>query len=203
MHDVRNGFITLIIMLENDEAMVWSMSVRTFGDMFPPLFVLCDVRAMYAPHTEVRNFLDSKGENLTPHSSHLIMMTLSTNIYEDAEDTKAAENILRDIIVAGRQASIASIHQQQNSSTTGNIAAASAPIRSIRVTSTDKVAQNVSIRFKYLEKKLTGDIDEFWQEFVDEYRQMAREYGLSYKQKLHYLQKMLRGDAKSFYLDFF
>lgn len=42
----------------------------------------------------------------------------------------------------------------------------------------DKIAQNVAMRFKVTFSKFCGDIGECWQEFVDEYRQVSRDYRL-------------------------
>ena len=38
-------------------------------------------------------------------------------------------------------------------------------------------------------------------EFVDEYIQVCRDHALSQTQKLQYMQNILSGDAKRFYLD--
>ena len=37
--------------------------------------------------------------------------------------------------------------------------------------------------------------------FVDEYKQITRDYGLSQTQKLQYMHNLLRQDAKRFYID--
>ena len=49
--------------------------------------------------------------------------------------------------------------------------------------------------------KFHGNVGECWQEYVDEYRRVARDYGLTQHQKLDYLHNLLSGDAKRFYLD--
>ena len=46
-----------------------------------------------------------------------------------------------------------------------------------------------------------GNVGECWQECVDDYRHVARAYGLKQRQKLDYLHNLLSGDAKRFYLD--
>ena len=51
------------------------------------------------------------------------------------------------------------------------------------------------------DKKFSGDVGECWQEYVDEYRQVLRDYNLTPAQKLQYLHNLLRRDAKRFYLD--
>lgn len=57
------------------------------------------------------------------------------------------------------------------------------------------------MRLKEYSKKFSGAIDECLQEFVDEYRQLIKEYDLSPTQRLQFLHNLLRGDAKRFYLD--
>ena len=64
-----------------------------------------------------------------------------------------------------------------------------------------KLAHNIAMRLKEREKKFSGDLGESWMEFVNEYSQISRDYNLGPSQKLQYLQNLLHGDAKRFYLD--
>ena len=54
---------------------------------------------------------------------------------------------------------------------------------------------------KDADRKFSGSIGECWIEYVDDYKQIARDYNLSVSQKLQYMHKLLRGDAKRLYLD--
>lgn len=158
VNDIQKGFVTSIRMLELDWTMVGPALVRTVGEMFPPVVLFGSyVRAMPALHTELRNFFDSSGVSLTPRSSRRIMMILATNIYKDSEDRTAAENIFRDIIATGRHSPTPPTTATLTTSTTGDGTASSG---SVQPTSADKIAQNVSMRFKYLDEKFAGEIGE-------------------------------------------
>lgn len=55
------------------------------------------------------------------------------------------------------------------------------------------------MRFKDDRKKFSGAIGEYFNDFVSDYLQAARDYDLTPSQKLHYLHNILTGDAKRFY----
>lgn len=57
------------------------------------------------------------------------------------------------------------------------------------------------MRFKNQSSKFHGNIGECWQEFVDEYCQVAQDHNLTNVYKLDYLHNLVYGDAKRFYLD--
>lgn len=48
--------------------------------------------------------------------------------------------------------------------------------------SEERTAHNDAMRLKEKEKKFSGDIGEFWYEFVDEYQKISRDYKLSQSQ---------------------
>ena len=57
----------------------------------------------------------------------------------------------------------------------------------------------VAMRFR--SDKFTGDIGELWNEYVQEYQQVVRDYGLGKQEKLQYLHNIMGGDAKRLYLN--
>lgn len=57
------------------------------------------------------------------------------------------------------------------------------------------------MRFREKNSIFSGDLGEFWLEYVAEYQQVARDYSLTPAQKNQYLHNILRGDAKRYYLD--
>lgn len=57
------------------------------------------------------------------------------------------------------------------------------------------------MRLKDTARKFIGAIGECWMEYVDDYKQIARDYNLSVTQKLQYMHSGLRSDAKMFYLE--
>lgn len=59
----------------------------------------------------------------------------------------------------------------------------------------------VTMRLKDDYKKFSGDLGQSWMKCVDEYSQVARDYGLNPQQKLHFLLNILSKDAKRFHLE--
>lgn len=57
------------------------------------------------------------------------------------------------------------------------------------------------MRFINQESKFSGDMGKCWQEYVDEYRQLSADYGLSNEEKLQYLHKNRTKDAHRYYVD--
>ncbi len=64
---------------------------EAFAEMFPPSDLFSpEIRSMAAVYTNIRDWLNDNGANLTPHSSRRIIMTLASSLYDDSEDTVAA-----------------------------------------------------------------------------------------------------------------
>lgn len=64
----------------------------------------------------------------------------------------------------------------------------------------EKVAHNIAKRIKDFRQKFSGYLGQCWQKFVDEYKQIARNFGLNEHQKLSYLHNLLSKDAHRYYL---
>ena len=104
MNSVQQGFVMSMWVLETEERMAGTVLLRAVADTFPPaLLVNENMRAIPALYSELRNVSDTRGCNLTQHSSRRIMMTLATNLYEDNDDKAAAVDIMRSIIASGRR----------------------------------------------------------------------------------------------------
>ena len=127
------------------------------------------------------DFLDANSANTTPHSSQRVINTLAVNVYEEAEDRSAAFDMAKEILSRGRkrvQAPPEEPPQRAQSSSHSSH-------------SINKVAHNVAIRFNEFAMKFHGNFGEFWQECVDEYRQVPRDYSLNQRQKVEYLHNLL------------
>lgn len=194
----QKGFVTTIRMLEGDENLTGVQLKRTIADMFPPASLfskeMCDIPAV---HSELRDFLDSRGANLQQHSSHRIIMTLAHSLYEEPEDTQVAIEIAQSIIVAGRRVRTDLTRQSQLNQAPASLTAGASGAH--HGTNAERLAHNVAMRLKDKDKKFSGDLGESWMEFVDDYLQMCRDYSLTHVQKLQYMHNLLRGDAKRFY----
>ena len=104
MNSVQEGFVMGRRRLEKKERMVGTVLLQAVAYMFPlALLFNTNMRAIPALYSELHNVLDTRGGNLTQHSSRRIMMTLATNLCEDDDDKAAAVDILRSIIASGRR----------------------------------------------------------------------------------------------------
>lgn len=195
VNDDLSGLILSVRVLDRRiaaSAMTGAQVVEAFAEMFPPADLfgpgICSFKAI---HSSLRDWLLAKGATLERHRSGRIMMQL-VGIYSDAEDKIAAEDIVNKIISAGRRASKA------EDNAPGPVAAStSAP----DTHSQYKIAQGISMRFKDKDSKFSGALGERWMDYVAEYQQVARDFGLSASQRKQYLHNLLRDDAKRFYLD--
>ena len=170
MNASQQGFVMSIRVLEKEDRMVGAVLLRAVSDMFPPASLFNEnMPAIPALYSELRNFLDTRGCHLTQHSSRRIMMTLATNLYEDDDDQSAAVEIVRSIIASGRRNQAPAQLTPTQSTTQQSIGATPS-------TSAEKVAHNMAMRLKDRDKKFSGDVGECWQEYVDEYRQVSRDY---------------------------
>ena len=50
-----------------------------------------DLVALCVLHQNLRDWFDSRVANMVPHSSRRIIMTLATNLYDEAKDREVAE----------------------------------------------------------------------------------------------------------------
>lgn len=56
------------------------------------------------------------------------------------------------------------------------------------------------MRLKHEDKKFSGDLEELRMDYVYEYLQISRDYGLTNEQKKQFLYNFLSNDAKKYYL---
>lgn len=63
----------------------------------------------------------------------------------------------------------------------------------------ERITYNVAMRLRDSESKFSGDTNECWDEYVNTYKQMAKDYRLSDEQKLQFLHNTLNKDALRFY----
>lgn len=75
------------------------------------------------------------------------------------------------------------------------------PAPQVMQSSSEKVAHNVAMRFRDKDKKFAGELGQCSKDYVNEYRQMSHDNNFTKQQKLHYLQNLLQGDAKRYYLE--
>eukprot|EP00171_Calliarthron_tuberculosum_P003360 IDg3360t1 len=120
---------------------------------------------MPSVYAGLRDWLNSKGANLTQHSTPCIIITLAGSFYDESEDHEAALEIAGRLVAEGRSSSRAR---------TSTIAGG-------------------GMRFKERDSKFSGDIGQSWIEYVAEFQQVARDYGLSPTQKKQYSTTYFEG----------
>lgn len=64
-----------------------------------------------------------------------------------------------------------------------------------------RTAHNVARRLNDNENKFSGDLAQCWQDFADNYSQIASDYNLTDEHKLKYFHNLLTKDAHRFYVD--
>lgn len=154
------------------------------------------IRILPAVYSSLRDWLNSRGANLGQHSSRRVIMTLASSLYEESEDSEVALETGRSIIAEVRLGARGPAAPDVKEDDSARQAGASAH-------SGDSTAHRVAMRFKDSDTKFSGDIGQYWMEFVSEYHQVARYYNLAPSQKKHYLHNLLKGDAKRYYIDQF
>lgn len=135
------------------------------------------------------SWLAFQGVIFKQHKTRCIIATLANIIYEEADDRSAVDEMAQ-LIIANR--SQRCVQHSSSSTTTGN---------SQRFTiSIDKVAHNISMRFKNAENKFSREIVERWVEFVEEYRRVTNAYGLNEEQKINDVHNIIRKESRRFYI---
>ena len=96
LNDNQRGLINSVSLLESNKEITGQTLLLEFADMFPPAALFGkELSNMPAIYSELRNFLDSRGENMQQHSSRRIMITLAHKLY--------AKSIVYEIIASGRR----------------------------------------------------------------------------------------------------
>lgn len=171
---------------------------KLVAEMFPPGVLFDeDIREFPNIYLELRNFLEQRAVILPQHSSRRTMMTLSHNLYEEAEDRAAAIEITNLIIAHSRRGRSATARNEPQESESASQDARSNNYHN----SPEKTAHNVAMRLKDQDKKFTGELGECWSEFVDHYVQVCNDYSLTQNQRLLLMHNILSKDAQRFYLD--
>lgn len=141
--------------------------------MLPPAVLFGkDLRAIPATNSELRNFLDRRGANMSVHSSCRIMMTSAFNVHEDEDHRAAADEIVKNVIFSGSQVATAG---EPTGSTNAQATVTVSDTTQVG-TPIGKLAPNVAILFEDKELKFSWDVGQCWQEQLDEYRQMYKDY---------------------------
>eukprot|EP00171_Calliarthron_tuberculosum_P018940 IDg18940t1 len=166
-----------------ESAMTGAQVREVFAEMYPPAFLFSPkIMAMPSLYASLRDWLNSKGANLTQHSTRRVIMTLAGSLYDESEDREAALEIAGQLVAQGRRST------RTGTSTTAGGGGDSSTVHTVNQPATasskeDRTAHNIGMRFKEKDSKFSGDIGQSWIEYVAEYQQVSRDYGLSPTQK--------------------
>lgn len=172
----QNEFVVSMRSLDPD--LGGSQLKEMVAELFPPasLFAkeICDLPSVWV---ELPSYLNAKGAGLQPYSSRRVIMTLDHGIYDDADNRDAATQMARLIVSSGRkvrtdlqETAPMIIEITESGSESGKKGG--------------RLAHDIAMRLKDADKKFSGDLGECWMDFVDEYSQVALDYGLNAQHKL-------------------
>lgn len=143
-----------------------------------------DVCVFKAIYLESGDILDRNGATIPRYSAHSIICQLTRDLYDEPEKKEVANIVLPDMTRMRPSAPQKAIQQDIDDRPWTLI--------------TEKVVCNISTRLKVDECRLSRNRTKYWDEDLDNYRQIARDYRLSDLQTLQYLQDNLSKDAKRY-----
>jgi hypothetical protein len=122
-----------------------------------------------------------------------IIQTLASNLYTDDPSDK-------DIVLSIRDHFVSPFSNHPSSVVPLGVEAATvAPSAASSENDSLKKAQNITVRFRDVEKKFSGKVGENYSEFLGEFTRASAESGLTIMQKLELMHHVLRDEAKYFY----
>lgn len=134
-------------------------------------------------YQELRNHFNKRGAALPPHSSQRTVRTFANGLYTEPEKRDIA-NLHAIDILKGQ-----SSRPNPMTTTDGH------DTYSQRIEPYEKLAHNVAMRRKDHQSKFRGDTTEPWDEYVETYNLIAKDYRFSDEQKLQFLHNTLTKDA--------
>lgn len=100
-------------------------------------------------------------------STRRVMMTIATCMYEENEDSEAASEIVRAIISFGRRSHTARSSPTEGDSTVNLVGSANTN-NGNTVSMMENLAHNIGMLFRDKESRSSGELGEWWMEFVAE-----------------------------------
>lgn len=151
-----------------------------------------EVAIMPSIYLEIHKLLDRRGAELGIHATRRIPTLLADWVYANTPDHDLAMD-LATAIITGRHRSTSS----SKTATDGN----TGTMATTTINSVDRLAYNISMRYRDASPKFSGEHTQIWPEYVADYLLMARDNHLTVEQRYQYLHYALAGDAKRFYLN--
>lgn len=173
---------------------------ESMAQTFPPSVLFSpDVALMPVIYREIRKRLDRFGAALGVHSTRRIPTLLADRLYQDGPEKDVAMELATGIIHGRLRGSVTA----EGVADTNSVPAAAAAAGTVAAAPTpvDRLSFNISQRYRDIATRFSGEPDQVWSEFVQDYLLMARDNHLSVEQRYQYLHYVLAGDAKRFYLN--
>lgn len=173
---------------------------ESMAETFPPSVLFSpDVALMPVIYREIRKRPDRFGAMLGVHSTRRIPTLLADRLYQPGPEQDMAMELATNIIHGRVRGSVSAEGAADTS--VGSGAAGTASTAYAVSTPYDRLSYNISQRYRDAASKFSGEPDQVWPEFVQDYLLMARDNHLSVEQRYQYLHYVLAGDAKRFYLN--
>lgn len=151
---------------------------------------------------QLRNFLDADGAGMSQHSSRLVIITLTHGLYDEEKDLDVSLETTQIII---ESSSLLRYYLRNTDApypshiTTGNDS------DNVQVHQGHQwyvlISHNIWMRWKDADKNFSGDIGEFWMDYVNNYFQVSADYVLGPQHKFQYLHNILSKDSRRLYLE--
>lgn len=169
--------------------MVGLALLHSLADIFPPaLMLIDDLHSLPEIHAELMCFLDSIAEIVRINEENR-----KQYLWRQREHVLLFSNF-RELLAANRR---------NSKNLPVVVGTGLAVISRPQGTSFDRIANNLSIRLKENEIKISWVVGQCWEDYRDECRRDAQDYQLSALPKFEFLHRPLGEDAKSFYLEVF
>jgi hypothetical protein len=190
--DVQIGIKSAMRMFINAEPQLSNAEcVSGLLEDLPPT-VLYSPDALQGPatlHRLLRQYLHLKEVIYIQHpDNNRIIYGLPSMIYNNETDLELALNYLRNQTTTSNQSSNSRISLEEGIQNT----------LSIGETSAGCMAHNMATRFKLVDDKFSGKLDENLTEYLNSYLDASNDYGLTYQQQFSFLHHLFDGEAKRF-----
>lgn len=178
-----------------------SLPVDLIADMlirfYRPVSVskICDLPSAWV---QLQIFLDKRGAHFYFHSIRRKTPSLASGLYQDVNEKNAAIEMTNLVIASGRRARPeirkipASFTNAAQCNKKYNVNIAPTQFRGNRMDC------NIEMRLEDADKTFSGDLKDYWMEFVGAVLQISKDYCVNGEQKKQFLHKMRSKDKKRY-----
>lgn len=170
------------------------------AEAYPPECLFdTELAAFPTVYRDLRTWLNDHGANLGVHPSRRVITLLADRLYDDETDKESAKDLAKLLLLPrARRGGVAAVARADAAGAAAHGAndhAGHSPH------SVGGMAHSIGMRFKDEKSKFSGRPDQALHEYLAEYQQVGRDYGLDSEQRLRYLHNLFGGEAKRFFDD--